>query len=106
MVNVAEKDRRLREISEAGKRQAEETLRKREDVLYSEIMQTHKGTVDTYLDWIMDNTVEKASRRQATIMSNLRRNKLDKPLEKFERKFTNNETIIKDLVHSFLIPNV
>lgn len=39
-------------------------------------------------------------------MSNLRRSKLDKPLEKFERKFTNNETIIKDLVHSFLIPNV
>lgn len=46
-----------------GRRQAEETLRKREDVLYNEIMQTNKGTVDTYLDWIMDNTVEKASRR-------------------------------------------
>jgi len=62
-VNGAEKDRRIREIHEAGRRQAEETLRKREDVLYHEIMQTHKGTVDTYLNWIMDNTVENASRR-------------------------------------------
>lgn len=48
-------------------------------------MLTHKGTVDTYLDWIITNTVENASKRQATIMSNLRRSKLDKPLEKFER---------------------
>lgn len=38
MVEAAEKDRRLREIHEAGRRQAEETLRKREDVLYNEIM--------------------------------------------------------------------
>lgn len=106
MVNVAEKDRRIREIHEAGRRQAEETLRNREDVLYNEITLTHKGTVDTYLDWIINNTVENASKRQATIMSNLRRSKLDKPLEKFERQYTNNETIIKDLVHSFLIPNV
>lgn len=35
MVEVAEKDRRMREIEESGTRQAEETLRKREDVLYN-----------------------------------------------------------------------
>jgi len=31
---------------------------------------------------------------------------MNKPLEVFERKLSNNETIIKDLVHAFLIPNV
>jgi len=39
-------------------------------------------------------------------MANLRRDKMNKPLEVFERKLSNNETIIKDLVHAFLIPNV
>lgn len=35
MVQIAEKDRRIREIEEAGKRQAEEILRDREDVLHN-----------------------------------------------------------------------
>ncbi len=48
MVEKAENDRKIREIEESGKRQvhniywkAEETLRQREDVLYSQIMQVH-----------------------------------------------------------------
>jgi hypothetical protein len=39
-------------------------------------------------------------------MANLRKDKMDKPLEQFERQLSKNETIIKDLVHAFLIPNV
>ena len=39
-------------------------------------------------------------------MANLRRDKMNLPLEGFERSKSNNETIIKDLVHAFLIPNV
>lgn len=35
MVEIAEIDRKFREIEESGKRQAEETLRQREDVLYN-----------------------------------------------------------------------
>ena len=58
MVRIAETDRRIRETEEAGTRQAEETLRKREDVLYNQIMRVHQGTVDTYLDWIIKNTLE------------------------------------------------
>ena len=58
MVEIAEKDRNKREIKESGRRQAEETLRHREDVLYSEIMKVHQGTVDNYLHWIIQNTIE------------------------------------------------
>lgn len=47
-----------------------------------------------------------ASTRQATIMTNLRKQKMNAPVEKFERKYNNDETIIKDLVQQFLIPNV
>ena len=38
MVRLAEDERRKREAEESGKRQAEEVLRKRQDVLYSELM--------------------------------------------------------------------
>jgi hypothetical protein len=31
-------------------------------------------------------------------MSNVRKEKMNKPLENFERKYNNNETIIKELV--------
>lgn len=58
MVEVAEKDRRLREIEEAGKRQAEEILRDREDVLHNQLIRVHQGTVDTYLDWLMGHALE------------------------------------------------
>lgn len=59
MVEKAENDRKIREIEESGRRQAEETLREREDVLYNEMIKLHQGTVDNYLSWIMDNTIEK-----------------------------------------------
>lgn len=106
MVEIAEKDRRIREIEEAGKRQAEEILRDREDVLHNQLIRVHQGTVDTHLDWLMHNALEQSSSRQATIMTNLRKAQFNLPLEEFERKYNNNQTLIKDLVHSFLIPNV
>jgi len=39
-------------------------------------------------------------------MANLRREKMKDPLEQLERRHNNHGTIIKELVHSFLIPNV
>jgi len=39
-------------------------------------------------------------------MASVRKEKMNKPLENFERTYNNNETIIKSLVHNFLIPNV
>jgi hypothetical protein len=50
----------------------------------------NQGTVDTYLDWIINNTVDKASTRQASIMATLRKTEMNVPLEGFERRFNNN----------------
>ncbi|EGR28068.1 hypothetical protein IMG5_183920 [Ichthyophthirius multifiliis] len=106
MVQEAEKTRNLRQINEAGRRQAEEILRNRENVLHQQIMALNQGTVDTYLDTIMKNVVELSSGRQAIIMSNLRKQTVNLPLEKQENIFNNQQTIIKNLVHSFLIPDI
>jgi len=39
-------------------------------------------------------------------MANLRREKMKDPLEQLERRHNSAMVIIKELVHSFLIPNV
>lgn len=41
MVRLAEDVRRKREAEESGRRQAEQILRDREDVLYQELMSVH-----------------------------------------------------------------
>lgn len=50
----------------------------------------NQGTVDTYLNWIITEAVEKASDRQASIMANLRKTEMNHHLESFERRFNNN----------------
>jgi len=61
MVRLAEDVRRKREAEESGRRQAEQILREREDVLYQELMGVHQGTVDSYLQNIFSNTIDKTS---------------------------------------------
>lgn len=39
-------------------------------------------------------------------MANLRKQEMNQHLESYERRFNNNETLIRDLVQSFLLPNV
>ena len=61
MVRLAEDDRRKREAQESGRRQAEQVLRQREDVLYGELMRVHQGSVDSYLQNIITRTIDDTS---------------------------------------------
>jgi len=106
LVNIAENDRRKREAEEKGRRQAEQTLQRREDLLYQEIMRVHQGTVDTFLDTMFSNAVETASSRQAGQMSHIRKEKIEGQIESLENKHSKPQAVIKDLVASFLIPNI
>lgn len=65
MVKLAEKDRRMREGEESGRRQAEEVLKNRENHLFREILSTHQGTIDSYLTNICNETVKKAAKEQS-----------------------------------------
>jgi len=58
MVRLADDIRRKREAFESGRRQAENILRTREDVLYKELMGVHQGSVDSFLQGIIANTVD------------------------------------------------
>ena len=106
MVRLAEDVRRKREAEESGRRQAEQILRDREDVLYQELMSVHQGSVDSYLQNIFGKTIDKTSSLQAFQEAKLKAQTLNKFIDKIESKKNNPEVLIKDLVSSFLIPDV
>jgi len=81
-------------------------LRDREDVLYQELMSVHQGTVDSYLQNIFGKTIDKTSSLQAFEEAKLKAQTLNKFIDKVEAKKNKPEVLIKDLVSSFLIPDV
>jgi len=106
MVRLAEDLRRKREAEESGRRQAEAILRQREDFLYQELMSVHQGTVDSYLQNIVVNTIDNTSSLQAYQEAKLKADTLNKFIDKMEERRNKPEVLIKDLVSSFLIPDV
>lgn len=106
MVRLAEDERRRREAEESGRRQAEQTLRAREDVLYQVLMGVHQGSVDSYLQNIVAKTIDTTSSLQAYEEAKLKVTTINKFLDKVEHKKNKPEVVIKDLVASFLIPDV
>ena len=106
MVRLAENERRKREAEESGKRQAEQVLRDRQDVLYGELMKVHQGSVDSYLQSVIMKTIDNTSSLQAFQEAKLKVSKINDFLDKVEKKSNKPEVIIKDLVSSFLIPDV
>ena len=106
MVRLAENERRKREAEESGKRQAEQVQRDRQDVLYGELMKVHQGSVDSYLQSVIMKTIDNTSSLQAYHEAKLKVSKINDFLDKVEKKANKPEVIIKDLVSSFLIPDV
>lgn len=106
MVQMAEEERRKREAGESGRRQGELVLRKREDVLYKELMSVHQGSVDSYLQNIVTSTIDATSSVQAYDEAKLKVKTINKFLDKEENKKNNPASFIKDLVSSFLVPDV
>eukprot|EP00743_Colponemidia_sp_Colp-15_P003486 GILK01003764.1.p1 GENE.GILK01003764.1~~GILK01003764.1.p1 ORF type:complete len:665 (+),score=144.46 GILK01003764.1:160-2154(+) len=106
MVKLAERDRRMREAEESGRRQAEEQLRAREDELFRQVMGVHHGTVDSYLQSIITESVSKASAKQAMEEAKLKAERINKIVDALEEQYNSPETIVKELVNSFLLPEV
>jgi hypothetical protein len=78
-VMLAERHRRMREADESGLRQREDRLRRTQDEVFKQILRVHQGTVDTYLENIILQSVEKTAdiqareeiRKQAEVINNV-----------------------------------
>jgi hypothetical protein len=106
MVMLAEKDRRLRQAQESGRRQAEERLREREDEMFRQIMGVHQGTVDSYLEEVLTNTVEQAAQSRALTEARLKAAKINQVVDTLEASVQEPEVVVRELVHSFNLPHV
>ncbi|XP_017325120.1 cilia- and flagella-associated protein 91 [Ictalurus punctatus] len=105
---LAERDRRLREAEESGRRQVEERRRREEDEIFRQVMKVHQATVDLYLeDVIVDNinqTAEAQAREEIHHMAE-ELNNITYAMEEM-RNNMQSEEIVAQLVYGFLIPDV
>ncbi len=69
-------------------------------------MKVHQGSVDSYLQSVIMKTIDNTSSLQAYHEAELKVSKINDFLDKVEKKSNKPEVIIKDLVSSFLIPDV
>merc|ERR1712000_384506 len=105
-VLLAETNRRIREAEQAGMRQAEHVLRKREEVMFRELMSTQQGTVDSYLYDIIGETIRGSAKEQALEEVQLRSNYLNNVVDYIEDTHNKPHIIVKDLMQQFLYPHV
>merc|ERR1712064_54261 len=86
--------------------QAEERLREREDEMFRQIMGVHQGTVDSYLEEVLANTVEQAAQSRALTEARLKAAKINQVVDTLEASVQDPEVVVRELVHSFMLPHV
>ena len=106
IVMMAENERRKREAEEMGRRQAENILRDRQDIMAREIKEVHQATMDSYINSLFTNTVNKVSKKQVIKEIEIKANKLNKIVDSIENKFVKDDVRIRDLVSSVIIPEI
>ncbi|EFC48370.1 hypothetical protein NAEGRDRAFT_46605 [Naegleria gruberi] len=104
LVEFAEKERHQREQEEIIRRKHEEEARKRKEKIQSETIQIHTDTVSTYLLDIFNACSESLAERQAR--EEILQERLSDEILKERTVITPEEGAIKDLVKSFLLPQV
>ncbi|ETB61474.1 hypothetical protein YYC_01367 [Plasmodium yoelii 17X] len=107
LVKYAERERRLKECKEKGKRQAELLLREKEDYLFNEIMGLNNQTVDSYLEDILTKAINDSSKEEALIRTKKKSEQLNEIYNSLDNQDDeHNKFIVKDLVGNFIIPYV
>ncbi|XP_022535828.2 cilia- and flagella-associated protein 91 [Astyanax mexicanus] len=105
---LAERDRRLQEAEESGRRQVEERRRREEDEIFRQVVKVHQATVDLYLEDIILGTIEQTADAQAREEIHQMAQELNDITYAMEEKRSTaqSEDIVAELVYSFLIPEV
>ncbi|KAG1706533.1 hypothetical protein DVH05_001682 [Phytophthora capsici] len=102
----ADEQRRVREVEEGGRRQAEDLLREREDEVFRRVMQVHQETSRDFVDDVLEEVVLEESHAQALHELHVRSTGVDGIVLQLEDELDSDETIVRELVASFLLPHV
>uniref|UniRef100_A0A3Q1EJC0 Cilia- and flagella-associated protein 91 n=1 Tax=Acanthochromis polyacanthus TaxID=80966 RepID=A0A3Q1EJC0_9TELE len=105
---LAERERRIREAEESGRRQAEERRRREEDEIFKQVVQVHQESVDLYLEDVILGTLDQVADQQAREEIQRRAKEVNDIAYAMEESRNNlqSEEIVSELVYSFLIPEV
>ncbi|XP_071616580.1 cilia- and flagella-associated protein 91 [Heliangelus exortis] len=105
-VMLAERQRRMREAEESGRRQVEERQRQEEDEIFKQVVKMQQRTIDSYLEDIImsctENTAEEQAREEVQRMA-AEINDIAYEMES-RRTRLQSEEIVAELVYDFLIP--
>ncbi|KAM6097526.1 cilia- and flagella-associated protein 91 isoform 2-T2 [Chlamydotis macqueenii] len=105
-VMLAERQRRMREAEESGRRQVEERQRQEEDEIFKQVVKVQQSTIESYLEDIilssMENTAEEQAREEVQRMA-VEINDIAYEMES-RRTRLQSEEIVAELVYNFLIP--
>ena len=88
-VMLAERQRRVREAEESGQRQREERMRRIEDEIFKQMMRVHQGTVDTYLEDIILQSLEGTADEQAREEIRQQADDINKIAHEFNHTYVN-----------------
>lgn len=83
-VMLAERERRIREAEESGRRQREERIRRTEDEMFKQMMRVEQGTVDTYLQDVITESLEKTADDEARKEIMVKAKAINKVAHEFE----------------------
>uniref|UniRef100_A0A672U642 Cilia- and flagella-associated protein 91 n=1 Tax=Strigops habroptila TaxID=2489341 RepID=A0A672U642_STRHB len=105
-VMLAERQRRMREAEESGRRQVELKQRQDEDEVFRQVVKVHQSTIDSYLEDIilssMEDTAEEQAREEIQRMA-VEINDIAYEMES-RRTHLQSEEIVAEMVYDFLIP--
>ncbi|XP_045439923.1 cilia- and flagella-associated protein 91 [Pipistrellus kuhlii] len=105
---LAERQRRMREAEESGRRQVEQRRLREEDEIFKEVVKVHQSTISSYLEDIILNTEANTAEEQARAEIEKMAQEINDIAYEMENRRTQlqSEEIVAELVYSFLIPEV
>lgn len=74
--------------------------------MYREVLEVNQGTMDSYINSLIAGTVNKVSKKQVMKEIEIKANKLNKIVDKIENQFIKDDVTIRDLVSSFIFPEI
>uniref|UniRef100_A0A5K3EHA8 Cilia- and flagella-associated protein 91 n=1 Tax=Mesocestoides corti TaxID=53468 RepID=A0A5K3EHA8_MESCO len=101
----AQRERRVREAEESGKRQFEERRRRETDEYFRQVIKVHQVSVDGFFDSFMSTTIESSAEVQAVEEFEKLAKRWPVEVRKKEQQLSHEEEAA-DLVYNFLIPEV
>lgn len=106
MMKLAERERRRREAEESGRREEELKRQAMEDEAFRRVMGINYETAESYLESIINSSIETAAEELATATAKRDAEKITKYTTTAANRGNDETLIARDLVAAFLFPEV